>query len=92
MERKLVLESCLASGRWELPEMLTLLTDDMTEFHETCLPSDILNTYTLRTQCTPGVVVHDDKFSYQQDALLKLLVVKCPVSISLSNMTSYFCH
>ena len=91
MERKLVLESCLASCEWKLPEMFTLLTDDMIEFHETCLPSDILNTYTLRTQCTPGVVEHV-KLSYHQGYLISLLIVKCPVSISLSNMTSYFCH
>ena len=91
MERKLVLVSCLASCEWKLPEMLTLLTDDMIEFHEICLPSGIRNTYTLRTQCTPGIVEHD-KFSYHQDYLLSLLIAKCPVSISINNMTSYFCH
>ena len=82
MERKLVLESCLASGRWQLPEMFTLLTDDMIEFHESRLPSDILRTYTLRTQLTPLVKVNF-KLSYSQDYLLSLLIAKCPVSTSL---------
>ena len=85
MERKLVLESCLASGTWGLVEMFILLTVDTVEID---VPLEMTQyTSTLRNQMIPAT---DIKLKYKkhQDLFLSLLIAKCPVSICISNKHS----
>ena len=86
MERKLVLESCLTSGRLGLLEMCVLLTDDIVEFN---LDEFMSYKSTLSTQLTFAMDIKLT-YRYHQDAFLSLLIVKCPVSISVSNKTFHF--
>ena len=82
MERKLVLESCLTSGRWGLLEMWILLTDDIVEFDGGRRKYGNLEAFWKKV--TPAI---DIKLDYREhhDLFLLLLTVKCPVSSNIGN-------
>ena len=85
MERKFVLESGLASGRWGLLELCILLTNDVVEFDGGRRKYDYLETF--REKLSPAI---DIKLHYRKhfDLFLTLLRIKCTISSSISSRTS----
>ena len=83
MERKLVRESCLRSGRWGLLEMYILLTDDVGEINLVHNRTKKTSLELLRELLSPDV---DIKLDYRkhQDLILSLLIARCPVSNNIS--------
>ena len=83
MERKLILESCLRSGRWGLLEMYILLTDDVVEINLEHSQAMKTSLELLRELLSPAV---DIKLDYRkhQDLILSLLIARCPVSNNIS--------
>ena len=83
MERKLVRESCLRSGRWGLLEMYILLTDDVVEISVLHKRTMKMSLEEMRELLAADV---DIKLDYRkhQDLILSLLIARCPVSNHIS--------
>ena len=78
MERKLVLESCLANGSWGFLDMYVLLTNDIVEFDVSIEAIDLER----RRKLTWSPAI-DIKLNHKQheDLFLSFLRDRCPVSI-----------
>ena len=83
MERKLVRESCLRSGRWGLLEMYILLIDDVVEISVLHKRTMKMSLEEMRELLAADV---DIKLDYRkhQDLILSLLIARCPVSNHIS--------